>query len=349
MSPFTFRPEKRELSRLIIGLAGPTKSGKTMSAHRLAAGLANGGQVVKINAEGPNGHLYAERFPCLVTDIQPPYRPARFTEALRAAIALDPAVVIVDSASHMHDGPGGLLEYHEEELDRIAGKTDWKKRERSTWTAWIKPKAEENEFIYTMLGSSCHIILCFRAKEKLKLIRGKEPIDLGWQPIAGDRITFETIFTLTLPPHCKGVPDLAVSELREGFDKMIPAGQALDEETGATLAAWAAGGEAAKESDGRHGERERSPEVRSGGDESDPQSAPPTNVISDAQRRRLRAIQTAGGVSDEALRAMVDAIAGVDSSKLIPVAKYEALVAAVEAAGATEEQPRFRVPDGVPT
>lgn len=238
---FHFRPETRERSRIIVGLAGPTKSGKTYSAHRLAVGLADGGQVVKINAEGPNGHLYADKFPCLTADIGPPYRPSRFTEALKEALALKPAVVIVDSASHMHDGPGGLLQFHEEELDRIAG-NDYKKRERSTWSAWIKPKAEENEFIYTMIGADCHILLCFRAKEKLKIVKGKDPIDLGWQPIAGDRITFETIFTLTLPPHSKGVPDLEASDMREPFDTMIPVGKQLSEETGALLAAWAAGG-----------------------------------------------------------------------------------------------------------
>jgi hypothetical protein len=118
---------------------------------------------------------------------------------------------------------------------------DMGKRLKMTWAAWIKPKAEENEFIYAMLGASCHIVLCFRAKEKLKIVRGKDPVDLGWQPIAGDRITFETIFTLTLPPHCKGVPDLSASEMREPFDTMIPAGKQLSEETGRLLAEWAAG------------------------------------------------------------------------------------------------------------
>lgn len=239
---FTFRPAKRENTPLIIGLAGPTKSGKTYSAHRLAVGLAGGGPVVMINAEGKKGHQYTDKFSYLAADIEAPFRPERYTEALKNALALDPppAVVIIDSMSHMHDGPGGLLEYHSDELDRMAG-NDNGKRARMTWAAWIKPKAAENEFIYTMLGADCHIIACFRAKEKLKIVRGADPIDLGWQPIAGERVAFETIFTLTLPPHCKGVPDLAISEMREPFDSLIPAGAALSEQTGAALAAWAAG------------------------------------------------------------------------------------------------------------
>lgn len=239
---FTLRPAKREHTPLVIGLAGPTKSGKTMSAHRVAVGLANGGPIAMINAEGAKGHQYADEFDYLACDIERPYRPERYTEALRTVLEHEarPAVVIVDSASHMHDGPGGLLEYHEEELDRLAG-TDQRERDKKNWTAWIKPKHAENQFIYTMLEAHCHVILCFRAKEKIKIVTGKPPIDLGWQPIAGDRITFETLFTLVLPPHSKGVPDLSLSEMRRPFDPLIPAGDQLSEETGRKLAEWAAG------------------------------------------------------------------------------------------------------------
>ena len=241
---FSFRPAVREKTPLIIGLAGPTKSGKTYSAHRLAQGLAAGGVIAMLNAEGARGHQYADKFKYVACDIEPPFSPSRYTEAIAAAKALNPAVLIVDSASHMHDGPGGMLEFHDTELDRMAGKDDYKKRERMTWTAWIRPKADENQFIYAMLGLKCPVILCFRAKEKLKIVSGKPPIDLGWQPIASDRVSFETIFTLVLPPHCKGVPDLSISEMREPFDTMVPAGKALDEDLGRALGAWAAGGAA---------------------------------------------------------------------------------------------------------
>ena len=225
---FTFRPAVRAHTPLIIGLGGPTKSGKTMSAHRIAVGLAQGGPIVMINAEGAKGHQYAEKFTYLTADIERPYRPARYTEVLRDALATEPppAVVIIDSMSHMHDGPGGLLEWHDEELDRLAG-DDQTQRDKKNWTAWIKPKAAENQFIYTMLEAGCHLILCFRAKEKLKIVTGRPPIDLGWQPIAGERIAFETMFTLMLPPHSKGVPDLAISEMREPFDTLIPKRRAV--------------------------------------------------------------------------------------------------------------------------
>lgn len=249
MVEYSFRPAKRENTPLIIGLAGPTKSGKTMSALRLATGLAAGGVVSMINCEGKRGHQYADKFIYQTCDLTAPFRPEHYTAALKASEKINPAVVIIDSASHMHDGPGGILEWHEEILDRMAG-NDTKKRERCNFAAWVQPKAEENKFIYQMLSMSVPIILCFRAKEKIKIVKGQEPKDLGWQPIAGERVAFETIFTLILPPHSKGVPDLACSDMREPFDTIVPADRPIDEDLGRKLAEWSIGRADAKSSAG---------------------------------------------------------------------------------------------------
>jgi hypothetical protein len=237
---FQLKPAIREATPLIVGLAGPTKSGKTYSAHRLATSLANGSPIVMLNAEGLRGHQYADKFRYIACDIEPPYSAARYEEALQEIAKSKPGCIIIDSMSHMHDGPGGLLEQHDAELDRMAG-DDYKKRERMTWTAWIRPKADENKFVYTLLSMKCPAILCFRAKEKIKIVKGGPPIDLGWQPIASDKIAFETMFTLMLPPHSKGKPDMAVSEMREPFETMIEIGQQIDEALGKRLLAWAAG------------------------------------------------------------------------------------------------------------
>lgn len=261
---FVFRPAKRENTPLIIGLAGPTKSGKTMSALRLAAGLTSDlDRIAMLNAEGKRGEQYADWFQktygkqYLNCNIEPPYTPERYTEALLEMKKLNPTVGIVDSASHMHDGPGGLLEYHDKELERLAGTKTGSDRDKYNWTAWIKPKAAENKFIYTMLGMDCPVILCFRAKEKLRIVPGKQPVDLGWQPIAGDRITFETIFTLVLPPHSKGVPDLKLSEMRQPFDTMVPSGKAIDEDLGRKLTEWAKGSTVSAVSASADGEKQQ--------------------------------------------------------------------------------------------
>lgn len=240
MHAYTFRPAVRENTPLIIGISGPTKSGKTYSALRLATGLANGKPIAMINAEGLRGHQYADTFDYQACDLAPPFRPDVYVDALHAAKAMHPGCIIVDSVSHCHDGPGGILEWHEEILNEMAG-NDFKKRDRCNFTAWIKPKAAENKLIYTMLDMPCPLILCMRAKEKVKIMPGKAPENLGWQPIVGERIAFETIFTLLLPPQSKGVPDLEHSDMRTPFDQLVTRGQPIDEALGRTLAQWASG------------------------------------------------------------------------------------------------------------
>lgn len=238
----TFRPAVRVNTPLIIGLAGPTKSGKTYSAHRLAKGLCGNRPVIMINAEGARGHQYADTFTYSAADISSPYRPSVYIEALEAAAKLNPGAVIIDSVSHMHDGPGGILEWHEEILDERCGQ-DYGKRERYTFTAWVKPKSEENKFIYALLEQKCPIILCMRAKEKLKIVAGQPPKDLGWQPLVGERVAFETIFTLMLTPGCKGVPSKDLSDMRAPFDKLVNFSNPIDERMGSQLLEWSVGKE----------------------------------------------------------------------------------------------------------
>lgn len=244
---FTFKRASRVQTPIIVGLAGPSKSGKTFSALRIAKGMANGGKIAMINTEGPRGHQYAGQFEYDACDLTEPFSMKKYEEAIKAAAEFNPTVLIIDSMSHAHEGIGGMLDQHESELDRMAGQ-DYRKRDKMTWAAWVKPKADEANMINSMLQVKFHIVLCFRAKEKIKIIKGQEPQDLGWRPIASDRIHFETAFTLILPPNSKGTPDLSMtgSELRSPFDTMIKATQ-INEVLGKQLSEWSAGGTSPQE------------------------------------------------------------------------------------------------------
>jgi len=235
-----FRPAKRIPAPLVIGLAGPSKSGKSLSGLRMATGLANGGTILMVNTE-PHGHHYADRFTYQAFDMAPPHRPDKYTEVLAAAQALNPAVLIIDSLTHMHDGIGGMNEWHDEiALEMAQG--DRKRAEKMNAPAWAVVKASENHFVYQLLSMGCHVILTFRAKEKVKIARDGKWHDLGWRPIMSDRIAFETMFTLMFLPYSGGVPDLDVSELRWPFDgDFIPKDKPVDEALGRSLAEWAKG------------------------------------------------------------------------------------------------------------
>ncbi len=242
-------PAVREQTSLLIGLAGPSSSGKTFSALRLATGMANGGPITVIDTEGRRALHYADQFKFEHGELTAPFRPEAYMEALEEAKAVGSKVIIVDSQSHEHEGPGGCLEWHDEELERLAG-NDWAKRERVKFTAWIKIKRAHNRFVNSVLQLGVHVIFCFRAKPKLALIKndkGKiEPVDMGWQPICSDRFQYEMTTLLMLPPNGQGVPDLSApaTKLQEQHKPFMKDGEQISENMGKQFAEWAAGGAA---------------------------------------------------------------------------------------------------------
>jgi hypothetical protein len=237
----SLRPAKRQNTPLIIGLAGPSKSGKSYSALRLAVGLAGGGRIIMLNTE-PHGHHYADTFTYDTADLESPHRIEKYLEAVDVVAQEKPAVLIFDTLTHLWDGIGGMKETKDEIALRMA-KGDESRVDKMSAPAWAQVKAEENHFIYKLLELSCHIILCFRAKDKMAIPKkgGGEWTIIPMQPIMSDRIAFETLFTLTFPEYAHGVPDLAISAMREPFDTLIPKGRPIDEALGERLAAWARG------------------------------------------------------------------------------------------------------------
>lgn len=246
---YKFRTAVREQCYTLTGFAGPSGSGKTFSALSFAQGLKGDGKVAMIDTEARRGLHYADQFDYLYAELEAPFTPERYIEAIQDAQKAGASVIIVDSMSHEHEGPGGILEMHEQELTKMAG-DDFRKREACKFAAWIKPKAAHNRFVNTVLQVPAHIIFCFRAKEKLKLIRNEkgkmEPVPQGWQPICSDRFEYEMTALLMLPPNSKGNPDFSegATKLQEQHRGIFNTGRAIDAGMGRALAEWAAGGEA---------------------------------------------------------------------------------------------------------
>jgi len=256
---FQFRDSKEVTGNLplLIGLIAPSGGGKTLSALKLATGIqrVRGGKIVGIDSEAKRMRHYSNDYSFRHLEFTPPFSSLRYRDALTAAVKeSENGVVIVDSMSHEHNGEGGYLDFHESEVDRLVSNSksndpDWKKRERVNMLAWVKPASGRTSLINAILRSDAAFIFCFRAKEKLKLVSGKEPESLGWQPVAGEEFSFEMTFRCLLPPGSNGVPDWSPEAFKNHAAKraanhahLIPNGQALDEATGERLARWASGG-----------------------------------------------------------------------------------------------------------
>lgn len=252
MTAFTFRPAKREGVHLLIGLAGGTGSGKTYTAMRLAAGIAGDNPFAVIDTESGRARHYADQFKFDVLDLEPPFRPDAYRAAIDAAEKAGYPVVVVDSMSHEHAGEGGLLDWSEEELDRMAGQ-DWKKREACKMASWIKPKTAHKEMVQRLLRAKLHVILCFRAEAKIEMIRedGKTKIVAkqsltgldGWIPISEKTLPFELTASFLFTADAPGIPKPI--KLQQQHRHLFPTDQPIGEKSGRLIAKWAAGGSAA--------------------------------------------------------------------------------------------------------
>jgi hypothetical protein len=247
---FTFKPALRENVPLLIGLAGGTGSGKTFTAMRLATGLAAGKRFAVIDTEAGRAKHYADRFQFDHGDLRPPFTPSAYKQAIEAADEAGYPVIVVDSASHEHAGEGGLLDWHESELQRMAG-DNWQRREAVKVAAWIKPKADHKKFVSRLLQLRAHLILCFRAEEKIEIgkdengktvVRKKQSlIGLdGWLPICEKNLPYELTASFLLMAQKPGVP-LPI-KLQEQHREFFPLDKPITEDSGRRLAEWAKGG-----------------------------------------------------------------------------------------------------------
>lgn len=220
-----FRPAVREAVPMPIALSGPSGSGKTYTALLMAAGIAGvTGKVALLDTENgrgklyadspgirkalPNGYLYAE-----LTS----FAPSDYIGAIDDAEAAGITVLVIDSGSHEWEGPGGC--------DEIAEKAHKK---------WITAKKEHKKFVYRMLYSTMHIIICLRAREKVKVV-GSQYIPMGILPICEKNFMFEMLLSLQLQD---GTHYAAPVKIPEALAGVFPGGRMLTKDDGAKIREW---------------------------------------------------------------------------------------------------------------
>ena len=246
---FNAVPAVRESVPLLVGLTGPSGGGKTFSALRLATGIqtVTGGDIYCVDTEARRMLHYADKFKFRHLQFDAPFGSLDYLAAIRYCSAQGAKVIVVDSMSHEHEGPGGLLDYQAREFERMGS------RESVKMLAWQKPKAARQALLNGILQIPANFIFCFRAKEKIKMSRasGKtEIIPQGFMPIAGEEFVFEMTVNCLLLPHANGVPtwqsdepgERMMMKLPEQFRDVFREPRPLDEDIGRQLATWAAGG-----------------------------------------------------------------------------------------------------------
>lgn len=258
---FEIKLAVREQAQLMLGFVGASGTGKTYSALRVAAGIQSvcGGDIHVIDTEARRALHYAPQrgekadpargtFDFKHLAFGAPFSPLDYLAAIEHCVKNGARTVVIDSMSHEHESVGGVLEIHEAELKRMAG-DDYKRRERMNMLAWQKPKAMRRALITSMLQMECNFLLCFRAKPKLRMVKGEEPVQLGYMPIAGDEFVYEMALKFLFLPGANGVPvtksefegERAMIKVPHAFREYFREPKQLTEDTGVALASWAAG------------------------------------------------------------------------------------------------------------
>jgi hypothetical protein len=258
---FSDSPAERKSTPLLVGLFSPTGAGKTFSALRLATGIQRvvGGEIFGGDSESNRMLHYA---PKAGEDVNPargkfkfrhipfsaPFSPDDYLDLVNYCVDKGAKTIIIDSTSHEHEGAGGVLEWHARETERLAKL--WRVNEsKAQMSAWQAPKEARRKLINRILQVNANFIFCFRAKEKLKIVPGKDPIEMGFMPIGGEELFFEMTVSCLLLPTNKGVPywdsdrpgERVMTKLPIQFEQLFGQPKQLDEDTGEALARWAAG------------------------------------------------------------------------------------------------------------
>lgn len=182
------RAERRK-AKLRLALSGISSSGKTWSALEIAHGM--GGKIGMIDTEHGRGQLYADLpskhehgiiFQYDVLQLDAPYSPDRYIEAIKSFEKLGYDILIIDSLSHAWSGDGGVLSI----VEKAGGQFQ---------TGWKVGTPKQNALTDAIIQSKMHIIVGMRAKAQYVVElneKGKNaPRKIGLAPIQREQIEYE--------------------------------------------------------------------------------------------------------------------------------------------------------------
>lgn len=224
----------RKQSKIKLSLSGPGGCGKTYSALLLAYGLCNDwNNIAVIDSENYSASLYSHLGPYQVVNINEPYTPERYIQAIQLCERSGIEVIVIDSATHEWSGKGGCLDLHEKETSRM--------KIPNSFTAWASITPRHQAFIDAIIQSHCHIISNIRSKTEYILAErnGKQvPQKVGMAPIIRDGFEFEVSIHFEIDQQHKAFCSKDRTGLFMDKDPFV-----ITPNTGKQILDWCNGGE----------------------------------------------------------------------------------------------------------
>ena len=215
---------KRQQVKLRLNISAPSGAGKTYSALLLAKGLVNDwSKIAVIDTENGSASLYSHLGDFNVIDLQAPFTPEKYIQALTACINAGMQAVIIDSSSHEWNC---LLEENE-----LLAQTSFR---GNTWSAWSKTTPRHDKFINAVLHLPAHVITCTRSKMETVMGEGKKVHKVGMKDVQREGWEYELTVSLNLDRDTHlATPSKDRTNLFEGKMPFL-----ITEETGKLIKDW---------------------------------------------------------------------------------------------------------------
>lgn len=215
----------RKQVKLRLGLSAVSGGGKTYSALLLAHGMTNNwSKIAVIDTENGSASLYSDLGEFLTIDLQAPYTPERYIEAIKMCENAGVEVIIIDSITHEWDGKGGIIDIS----NSMQG---------NSFTNWGKLTPRHQAFIDSILTSKCHVITCVRRKQEYEMSKdsnGKGVVNkLGLKEITREGFEYEVSVNFTLELNHMATASKDRTKLFMGKPEFI-----ITEATGKALLDW---------------------------------------------------------------------------------------------------------------
>jgi len=214
------RAERKNV-KIKLGLQGSSGSGKTMSALLLAYGLTNDwSKIAIIDTENHSAELYSHLGEYNVLNLEPPFSPERYKEAIEVCKKAQMEVIIIDSISMEWDY---VLEQH----SQLAG---------NSYTNWSKFTPRHHSFVQSILQANAHVICTLRAKQDYVLNEknGKfVPEKVGLKSIQRDGLDYELTIVFEIDIKHNAVATKDRTELFSGKTEFK-----ISAETGKEISEW---------------------------------------------------------------------------------------------------------------
>jgi hypothetical protein len=181
------RQSERKNAKIKMALQGPSGSGKTYSALLIGKGLTNDNlsKVAVVDTENGSSNLYAHIGNYNVINLQSPYTPEKYMEAIDICLDAGMDVIILDSISHCWRE---LIDFH----SKLPG---------NSFTNWNKVTPRQNAFVEKILQSPAHIISTMRTNQAyvLNLKNGKYvPEKVGLKAVQRDGVDYEMTIVMNI-------------------------------------------------------------------------------------------------------------------------------------------------------